>query len=112
VVTAIVETLRHLGATVEHAAEPGIRSLRHVHHLVTPIQAELAAPLHVLEVAEQLHPTPAVGGTPTATAIEWLRGHEREPRGWYAAPIGWFDGQGDGELAVGIRSGQIGRAHV
>lgn len=105
VVTAIVETLRNLGARVEHAAQPGIRSLRHVHHLVTPIEAELAASLHVLELAEQLHPTPAVGGTPTTTAIEWLRAHEREPRGWYAAPIGWFDGQGDGELAVGIRSG-------
>lgn len=107
VVTAIAETLRQLGATVEHAAVPGIRSLRHVHHLVTPIQGHFAQAPHVLEIAERLHPTPAVGGTPTATAIEWMRTHEREPRGWYAAPIGWFDGNGDGELAVGIRSGLL-----
>ncbi|MFB6166001.1 MAG: chorismate-binding protein, partial [Haloarculaceae archaeon] len=26
-------------------------------------------------------------------------------RGWYAAPVGWFDAAGDGEFAVGIRSG-------
>ncbi len=25
-------------------------------------------------------------------------------RGWYAAPISWFDGDGDGEFAVGLRS--------
>jgi isochorismate synthase len=108
VVTGISEVLRQLGATVTHEAEPGVRSLRHVHHLATPITGHFAAAApHVLEVAERLHPTPAVGGTPTATAIEWIRGHEREPRGWYAAPIGWFDAAGDGELAVGIRSGLL-----
>ena len=25
-------------------------------------------------------------------------------RGWYAAPVGWFDAAGDGEFAVAIRS--------
>lgn len=122
VVTAIAATLRQLGATVEHPAEPGIRSLRHVHHLVTPIAGRFERGLggsfggapHVLEIAERLHPTPAVGGTPTATAIEWMRTHEQRPRGWYAAPVGWFDGNGDGELAVGIRSGLLDgdRAHL
>jgi salicylate biosynthesis isochorismate synthase len=112
VVTAIADTLRKLGASVEHAAQPGVRSLRHVHHLATPIVGRCAEPLHVLEVAERLHPTPAVGGTPTATAIEWIRTHEREPRGWYAAPIGWFDRDGDGELAVGIRSGLLEGEHA
>lgn len=105
VVTAIAQTLRRLGVAVEHAAEPSVRTLRHVHHLATPIRGTLTSELHLLELAAALHPTPAVGGTPTATAIEWLATHESQPRGWYAAPIGWFDGHGDGELAVGIRSG-------
>ncbi len=111
VVTGIAKALRQLGATVEHAAEPGIRSLRHVHHLATPITGRFTEPPpHLLEIAERLHPTPAVGGTPTATAIEWMRTHERQPRGWYAAPIGWFDRDGDGELVVGIRSGLLDAA--
>ena len=107
VVTAIADTLRQLGVQVEHDAAPAVRSLRHVHHLATPIQGDLTRDVHVLDIAAALHPTPAVGGTPTATAIDWLLAHESQPRGWYAAPIGWFDRQGDGELAVGIRSGLL-----
>ena len=33
--------------------------------------------------------------------------HEPEPRGWYGAPVGWFDAAGDGELAIAIRSGLL-----
>ena len=112
VVTAIAETLRRLGVQVQHASAPQVRTLRHVHHLATPIRGELTRDAHVLEIAEALHPTPAVGGTPTSTAIDWLRQHESQPRGWYAAPIGWFDRQGDGELAVGIRSGLFAGDHA
>lgn len=112
VVTAIAAALRQLGAEVTHAATPSVRSLRQVHHLSTPITGELGHDLHVLDVAAALHPTPAVGGTPTTVAIEWLGRHESQPRGWYAAPIGWFDARGDGELAVGIRSGLFEGSHV
>ena len=33
--------------------------------------------------------------------------HERFDRGWYAGPIGWLDGSGDGEFAVGLRSALV-----
>ena len=40
--------------------------------------------------------------------------HEPVARGWYASPIGWFDLDGNGELAVAIRSGVLvgNRAHL
>ena len=83
-------------------------------HLHTPFEARLRQPRHVLELAARLHPTPAVGGTPTGIAREWIRTHEPTPRGWYAAPVGWFDLEGNGELAVALRSGVIAgnRAHL
>ncbi|MGE5184170.1 MAG: isochorismate synthase, partial [Acidobacteriota bacterium] len=114
VVRAIVDALSELGATVDVPAQPAIRALRHVLHLHTPITARLARPTHVLEVAARLHPTPAVGGTPTRIATEWIGAKEPVPRGWYAAPVGWFDLDGDGELAVAIRSGLLAgeRAHL
>jgi menaquinone-specific isochorismate synthase len=102
------------GAEVDAPAEPAIRVLRHVVHLHTPFRARLRAPRHVLELAARLHPTPAVGGTPREIAIDWIRSREPVARGWYSAPVGWFDLDGNGELAVAIRSGVLAgnRAHL
>jgi menaquinone-specific isochorismate synthase len=111
VVDAVVGALRQLNARVSAPAVPQIRQLRHVLHLHTPVAATLHAPHHVLEIAARLHPTPAVGGTPAAIAKAWIASREA-PRGWYASPIGWFDANGDGELAVGIRSGLLVNDHA
>jgi isochorismate synthase EntC len=101
-------------ADVDAPAEPDVRILRHVVHLHTPFRARLREPCHVLELAARLHPTPAVGGTPRQVAIDWIRSREPVARGWYAAPVGWFDLDGNGELAVAIRSGVLAgnRAHL
>jgi menaquinone-specific isochorismate synthase len=113
----VVEAIRAAlsdGAEVDAPAEPAVRVLRHVVHLHTPFRARLRAPRHVLELAARLHPTPAVGGTPREIAIDWIRTREPVARGWYAAPVGWFDLDGNGELAVAIRSGVLAgnRAHL
>jgi salicylate biosynthesis isochorismate synthase len=81
--------------------------------LRTPISGTLEQPLHLLSLASQLHPTPAVGGLPRESALEWIAEHEQD-RGWYAAPFGWFDAHGDGELMVALRSAllQPGEAHL
>ena len=112
VVRAIRAALEIAGAQIDTPAEPVVRALRHVLHLHTPFRATLREPRHVLELAA--HPTPAVGGTPTSFANAWIRTHEPVARGWYAAPVGWFDLDGNGELAVAIRSGVIAgnRAHL
>lgn len=114
VVHAIRAALEDAGASVDAPAEPAIRALRHVLHLHTPFVATLRTPRHVLELVARLHPTPAVGGTPQTIATEWIRTHEPAPRGWYASPVGWFDLEGNGELAVALRSGVIdgNRAHL
>lgn len=109
VVRAIEAALAPRCRALTVPAEPDVRGLRHVLHLHTPIRGELAAPTHVLALAGALHPTPAVGGTPTAAAVAHIAGREPD-RGWYAAPVGWFDGDGDGELAVAIRTGVLAGA--
>ncbi|WP_049925015.1 isochorismate synthase [Halopiger goleimassiliensis] len=82
-----------------------VRRLATIQHLQTPISATLEADRHVLELVEALHPTPAVGGVPPDVAWETIRETESFERGLYAGPIGWFDAAGDGEFAVGLRSG-------
>jgi menaquinone-specific isochorismate synthase len=86
------------------AGERRLRKLANVQHLHTPVEATLHGDAHVLDLVERLHPTPAVGGLPPAAAWQTIKETETFERGWYAAPIGWFDAGGDGAFAVGIRS--------
>lgn len=104
VVDAIREQLDPLAQELV-VSEQTIRRLATIQHLQTPIEATLADDHHVLEIVEALHPTPAVGGVPPDAAWETIRDTETFDRGWYAAPVGWFDAAGDGEFAVALRSG-------
>jgi isochorismate synthase len=114
VVQAILDALAPLCERLEHPPEPRVQRLRHVLHLQTPFLGRLRTGVHVLELAERLHPTPAVGGLPKAEALAWIDQEEPGSRGWYAAPVGWFDADGDGEFGVALRSGLIheGVAHL
>ena len=94
---------------------PSIVPLRNVSHLGTRVTGQLAAGApSALELARLLHPTPAVAGTPTADALEWIRKAEGFDRDRYAGPVGWVDRHGDGRWAVGIRSAEVdgGRARL
>jgi isochorismate synthase EntC len=83
-----------------------VRALRHLLHLWTPIVGTLRERRHVLELAAALHPTPAVGGVPARFAGEWIAAREIA-RGWYAGPVGWFDLDGNGDLAIALRCGLV-----
>jgi isochorismate synthase len=104
VVEAIRAHLAPFAGELVSPDEPRLRTLAHVHHLVTPIAARLVADTHVLELAAALHPTPALGGVPREAALALMRASEGIERGWYAGPVGWFDARGEGAFVVGIRS--------
>jgi len=102
VTDAIVDQLAAFGDVT--VGERTVRKLSNIQHLNTPITADVGDDTHVLDVAEALHPTPAVGGLPPDAALDVIRETESFDRGWYAAPVGWFDGDGEGTFAVGLRS--------
>jgi isochorismate synthase len=89
------------------ASEPDLLRLPNVEHLRTCFWGELIAGAGIGDVARRLHPTPAVAGMPTKAALLAIREAEHFDRGWFAGPIGWSDGSGDGEFAVAIRSALI-----
>jgi isochorismate synthase len=107
VVSAISAALSGLCEELCVPGAPVVRSLRNVHHLWTPIAGVLRARAHVLELLRDLHPTPAVCGSPRPAALAWIAEHEAAPRGWYTGAVGWFDASGDGSFAVAIRSGVV-----
>jgi menaquinone-specific isochorismate synthase len=71
--------------------------------------------LHVpsaLQLVARVHPTPAVGGTPTDAAVAYIGEVEGFDRGRYAGPVGWMDARGDGSWAIGLRSADVDGDHA
>ena len=107
VVRRIVKALSRISVWVEAADEPEIIKVANIQHLGTPVYAQLSQPRTAIELAGLLHPTPAVGGEPWKKAGRVMADVERMDRGWYAGPVGWMDGSGDGEFCVALRSALI-----
>jgi menaquinone-specific isochorismate synthase len=107
VIDEIERVLAPRCSSLDVPTAPTVMQLRNVLHLGTEIGGVLRDSATALELAAALHPTPAVAGTPTAPALQWLDEHERLRRGRYAGPVGWVDADGDGMFAVGIRSAEI-----
>ncbi|HEX7736879.1 MAG TPA: isochorismate synthase [Ktedonobacteraceae bacterium] len=104
VTSMLRSSLDHLCSRIWVADTPELLRLKNIQHLQTAIVGELLPGHSILEALHTLHPTPAVGGTPTGPALAFIRDHENLDRGWYAGPIGWIDLQGNGEFAVALRS--------
>jgi menaquinone-specific isochorismate synthase len=110
-VQSVADTLRGLADRLEVPSAPGALQLANLTHLATDISGRLAdgrgeAPT-ALQLAAQLHPTAAVGGAPTDVALRMIAELEPDPRGRYAAPVGWVDARGDGEFAIALRCAEI-----
>ncbi|PJF28380.1 MAG: isochorismate synthase [Phototrophicales bacterium] len=104
VVEAIEALLSPFVERIYRADQPDVMRLRNIQHLYTPMTGTLLPNVSLLEVTGAFHPTPALGGYPRNVAVETIRRIETDDRGWYAAPIGWIDANGDGIFAVAIRS--------
>lgn len=89
---------------VSLSKEPKLMKIRDIQHLFTPIEGQIEKGTDIFTLVEALHPTPALGGVPTDVSMEIIREQENLDRGYYAAPIGWVDTEGNGEFAVAIRS--------
>ena len=99
--------LEPLTTTLEVPAAPQVRRLANVQHLHTPVRGSLRPEAHPLDVLAELHPTPAVGGSPRAAALAAIADLEEFPRGLYAGALGWLNARGGGEFFVGLRSALI-----
>lgn len=86
---------------------PALMRLPRVQHLWSPVRGHVRDGVGLLELAERLHPTPAVGGSPREAALRWLATDEGPARGWYTGAFGWMDTVGDGEMSVMLRCGMV-----
>ncbi len=108
-VRSVADSLAPYCSSTNVPEVPFVLHLPNVMHLAT----DVAGVVHdsdgasVLELAAALHPSAAVGGTPTKVAVELIAEIEGMERGRYAGPVGWIDADGDGEFGIALRSAQI-----
>lgn len=107
VVEMIKEAMEKVCVKVSLPDKPVLMKMRDIQHLYTPVVGVTKQESSLLQVVESLHPTPALGGLPQKEAVSKIRTIEKLDRGFYAAPIGWIDYEGNGEFAVAIRSALI-----
>lgn len=107
-VRSVAEALAPYCSSMNVPEAPFVLHLPNVMHLAT----DVAAVAHdsgasALDLAAALHPSAAVGGTPTKVAVELIAEIEGMDRGRYAGPVGWVDAHGDGEFGIALRSGML-----
>ena len=110
-VESVAEALGPYCSSFNVPESPFVLHLPNVMHLASDVTGVLdrshSEGPSSLALAAALHPTAAVGGTPTARAVEVLADAERMDRGRYAAPVGWMSADGDGEWGIALRSGEV-----
>jgi menaquinone-specific isochorismate synthase len=127
VIDDLRRTLGPLCESLDVPDKPTVLELRNVSHLGTRLSGVLSAgpepsagkPAHpglrvpsALQLVAEVHPTPAVGGTPTDEAVAYIDKVEGFDRGRYTGPVGWMDADGDGSWAIGLRSAHVDGHHA
>ena len=108
VIDSIRRRLGMVGVEGASSDRPELLRLGQVMHLRTPVTGWLPAGRRFLEVAGELHPTPAVGGKPRDQALPYIPGFEPHGRGLYTGAVGWVSADGrTGELAVALRCAEL-----
>lgn len=113
----VIDNIRHQLSKYcnEYSASetPDILTTSTMFHLSSVFQGQLqpSAP-DALNLALHLHPTPAVCGTPTPVAKQFILSHEGYNRHYYSGLNGWMDAEGNGEWVVTIRNGLLNQNKI
>ena len=93
---------RSLNADRNHS----VVKLKRVQHLRYQIRGVLHDGVHDEQLLQQLHPTPAVGGSPRDLSLSFIRNNEPYARGLYAGACGRL-GIRSSNFSVAIRSARL-----
>jgi menaquinone-specific isochorismate synthase len=107
-VRSVAEALAPHCTSMNVPEAPFVLHLPNVMHLATDVAGVIDDDETTsLQLAAALHPSAAVGGTPTPSAVRLIGEIEGMDRGRYAGPVGWMDASGDGEWGIALRSGLL-----
>lgn len=113
-VRSVADALEPHCSSMNVPEAPFVLHLPNVMHLASDVAGVVhdAETVSSLQLVASLHPSAAVGGTPTDAAQHLITELEGMARGRYAGPVGWMDASGDGEWGIALRSAEISGATV
>jgi menaquinone-specific isochorismate synthase len=113
-VRSVADSLEPHCSSMNLPEAPFVLHLPNVMHLATDVTGVVhdAETVSSLGLASALHPSAAVGGTPTEVATALIAELEGMDRARYAGPVGWMDASGDGEWGLALRSAAVSGATV
>jgi len=106
-VRSVADVIARFCTSVNTPESPFVLHLPNVMHLATDVAGRLTNGASVLSLAQALHPSAAVCGTPKPAAEAVITELEHMDRARYAGPVGWVDAHGDGEWGIALRSGSV-----
>lgn len=104
VVDAVLAALAPLCAVPPRAEAPAEHAAGHLTHWRSQVSGRIKPSTTLFDLVHALHPTPAVGGYPSAAAQAWLTRHGEQRAGWYSGGFGLLTAAGEGEFSVALRS--------
>jgi menaquinone-specific isochorismate synthase len=113
-VRSVADALEPHCSSMNVPETPFVLHLPNVMHLASDVAGVIhdAGTVSSLQLAASLHPSAAVGGTPTPAAVRLIGEIEGMDRGRYAGPVGWMDTTGDGEWGIALRSAEVSGSTV
>ena len=104
---SVMTALQPHSSLLAASEQPFTLKLPNLWHLASDVEGTLTDGSTSLDLIAALHPTAAVAGTPTTSALALIDELEPFDRGRYAGPVGWVDADGDGEWAVALRCAHV-----
>jgi menaquinone-specific isochorismate synthase len=111
-VRSVADALAEHCSSMSVPEAPFVLHLPNVMHLATDVAGRIEKDTTSLGLAAALHPSAAVGGTPTRPALSAIEDLEAMSRDRYAGPVGWLGTDGDGEWGIALRCGLADGARI
>nr|NP_045108.1 isochorismate synthase [Cyanidium caldarium]AAF12987.1 unknown [Cyanidium caldarium]WDB00234.1 isochorismate synthase [Cyanidium caldarium] len=107
----LVNKTKNIGNIVKVQLHYSIMQTSNVQHLYSRLQAKLKSNMSDQKIIRNLHPTPAICGSPQQAASKCIPLFENFYRTCYASPVGYFNTD-NSSMKISIRSAFINKRKI
>jgi len=107
VVDYIADILKDLSVKKLNISETSTHLAGKLAHLLNHINFKIPASISALELAQKIHPTPAICGLPAEKALELIKQTEPHKRSYYSGFLGITQDNMSADLYVNLRCVQV-----